>query len=724
MPISLLAPLAAVCIAPAQSDLWPERPSADLACEAAMSRSGSMLAVTTSDGIRGALGGEVEFLGDVSFCLGSHRLEVRTARFDQQENRFEFSGNVAYSGDSVRVRASDALLDIDEETFSFSAAEYALRDSLVRGSAQAILLDGQQGRVRLDDVSYTSCLPGRSHWELRAGSIDVEQESGFGRARQLSLRLLDVPILYLPSLSFSARGTRKSGFLVPEIGSSSRRGAELEAPWYWNIAPNMDATLTPRYMSRLGLFTEADYRFIARKSSGRINLGYLPNDKLRGRSRFDIDLETQATLSERWNLTATGRWVSDPFYIEDIGRGFWEQAQTHLRRELAATYTGANIDALVRISGHQVVHPDVERLFRPHVRIPEFRLRGHWPDLLPNMDARLRVETGWFEHSERTSGARVHLEPQLLARYRAGPVDLSPSLAMMLTGYRVSEPYQPIDDTYYRVLPVASVDASTSLWRRFASRDLDVSLRPRAMLSFIPTVGQDYLPVFDTIIPDFNYVQLFRPNRYLGFDRVGDSLHVSAGMQGVLQRSSDGEELLRFTLGQRYNFRGRRVSLEGLSAQEDAASDYIAEFAYGLGKDWRVDMRYLWDAEIDAASRSEVAVVYSKDPRRSVRLAYRSRWARTENLDLAFRWAVNERWTAVGRYNYSFAENVELERYLGFEYESCCIAVALLWRRHVERDAAVGGASVYLQVTLKGLASLGGDARQMIERGMLGYPSR
>ena len=709
---------------PSQGDLWQETPGANLACEIAMERSKTTLGVTAANGIRGSIGGDFDFLGDVSFCLGNHRLDVRTASFDQRENRFEFSGNVTYSGDAMRVRATDALLDLDDERFRFGAAEYALRDSLVRGSAEEILLDGEQGQMRLDNVTYTSCLPGRSHWELRAGSIEVEQDSGFGRARKLSLRLLDLPILYLPSLSFSARGTRKSGFLMPEIGSSSRRGAELEAPWYWNIAPNMDATLTPRYLSRLGFFAGADFRFITRKASGFVNLGYLPNDRLRGRSRFDFNLAMQAELSGRWQLSADGRWVSDKFYIEDIGRGFWEQAQTHLRREIAATYAGDSIDAMFRVTGHQVVHPDVERLFRPHVRVPEFRLRGLWPDILPNLDARLWAETGWFEHSERTSGARVHLEPQLLARYRAGPIDVKPSLAMMVTGYHVAEPFRQSYDSYYRVLPVASVDASAGLWRRFASRNFDVTLRPRAMLSFIPTVNQDHMPVFDTIIPDFNYVQLFRPNRYLGFDRVGDSLHLSAGVQGVINRSSDGSELLRFTLGQRYNFRGRSVSLEGLSSQEDAASDYIAEFAYGLGEDWWVDMRYLWDAEIDAASRSEVAVVYRRDPRRNVRLAYRSRWARTENLDLAFRWAINERWAAVGRYNYSFAEDVELERYLGFEYESCCIAVALLWRRHVERDASLGGASVYLQVTLKGLTSVGGDAREMIERGMLGYPSR
>jgi len=724
LPISLLAPLAAACIAPPPTDLWEERPGANLACEIAMQRSDSTLGITASKGIRGALGGEFDFLGDISFCLGNHRLDVQTARFDQRENRFEFSGSVAYSGDAVRVRAADALLDLDDEKFSFGTAKYALSDSLVRGSAESVHIDGQQSLVQLNDVIYTSCLPGRSHWELRAGSIEVEQTSGFGRARRISLRLLDVPVLYLPSLSFSARGTRKSGFLMPEIGSSSRRGAEIGAPWYWNIAPNMDATLTPRYLSRLGFFAGADYRFITRSASGRLNLGYLPHDKLRGRSRFDMNIEMQARLSERWTMTADGRWVSDRFYIEDIGRGFWEQAQTHLRRELAAAYVGDNIDTLLRVTGHQVVHPDVERLFRPHVRVPEFRLHGRWPGLLPCVDARLRLETGWFEHPQRTSGARVHLEPQLLARYRAGPVDVMPSLAMMATGYHVSEPFQRQYDTYYRVLPVASVDASADLWRRFASRNLDVILQPRAMLSFIPTVNQDYMPVFDTIIPDFNYVQLFRPNRYLGFDRVGDSVHVSAGLQGVLQRSSDGKELVRFTLGQRYNFRGRSVSLEGLSSQEDAASDYIAEFAYGLGQDWWVDMRYLWDAEIDAASRSEVAVTYRRSPRRSLRLAYRSRWARTENLDLAFRWAVSERWTAVGRYNYSFAEEVELERYLGFEYESCCIAVALLWRQHVERDASLGGTSVYLQFTLKGLTSLGGDAMQMIERGMLGYPSR
>lgn len=724
MPVSLLAPLAAACIAPAQAGIWEESPGADLACEIAAQRSDTTIGITAQDGIRWNVGNRVDFLGNVSFCLGNNRLDVRNASLLQDSNRVEFGGEVAYSGESVRVRAKDATLDLNQDRLRFSSAEYALRDSLARGSAEEIVLDAQQDRVRMEEVSYTSCLPGRNHWELSAGSIEVEQASGFGRARRIRLELLDVPILYLPSLSFSARGARKSGFLVPEIGSSSRRGLELDAPWYWNIAPNMDATFTPRYLSRLGFFAEAEYRYITRNSSGRIELGYLPRDKLRNRSRYDVNLEMQTTLSDRWMLLADGRWVSDDLYIEDIGRGFWEQAQTHLRRELVAIYGGERMDVLFRVTGHQVVHPDVERLFRPHVRLPEIRLHGWWPELLPRVDGRLWMETGWFEHSQRTSGGRVHFEPELSARYHAGPVEVNPSMSLMVTGYHVTEPFRKDADNYYRVLPIATVDARTSLWRRFGSPALDVTLRPRAMLSIVPTVNQDYLPVFDTIIPDFNYVQLFRPNRYLGFDRVGDSVHLSAGVQGVLQRGSDGKELLRFTLGQRYNFRGRKVSLEGLSSQEDAASDYIAEFAYGLGEDWQVDMRYLWDAEIDNASRSEIALLYTRDPRRTVRVAYRSRWARTENVDLAFRWAVNDRWTAVGRYNYSFAEDVELERYLGFEYESCCINVALLWRRHVERDATLGGASVYLQVTLKGLTSLGGDARAMIERGMLGYPSR
>ena len=199
------------------------------------------------------------------------------------------------------------------------------------------------------------------------------------------------------------------------------------------------------------------------------------------------------------------------------------------------------------MTGHQVVHPDVDRLFRPHVRLPEVQVHGRWPELLPNVDARLWMETGWFEHSQRISGARVHLEPQLTLRYSAGPVKVNPSLSLLVTGYRVSEPFESEQETYYRVLPVMSVDASAGLWRRYVTQPVDVTLRPRLMLSFIPTVNQDYLPVFDTIIPDFNYVQLFRPNRYLGFDRVGDSLHMSAGVQGFIHRSTDGKELLRFT---------------------------------------------------------------------------------------------------------------------------------------------------------------------------------
>ena len=266
MPISLLAPLAAACIAPSQSHLWVDKPGAELACKTAMERSETTLGVTTYESIRGSIGEGFDFPGEVFMCMGNHRLNVLTARFDQRENRFEFSGNVAYSGDSVQVRAKDALLDLNRDLLRFGSAEYAVRDSLVRGSAAEILLDGEQDQLSWKTSSTQAACPaatignfapGPFGWSRKAVSAGpAESASGSWTYRFCICR--PYPFRRLASAS-RVSWCRRSA--VPAAAA-----LELEAPWYWNIAPNMDATLTPRYHVASGLFTEASITALLRAS--------------------------------------------------------------------------------------------------------------------------------------------------------------------------------------------------------------------------------------------------------------------------------------------------------------------------------------------------------------------------------------------------------------------------------------------------------------------------
>jgi LPS-assembly protein len=297
-----------------------------------------------------------------------------------------------------------------------------------------------------------------------------------------------------------------------------------------------------------------------------------------------------------------------------------------------------------------------------------------------------------------------------------------PEVAVQYTAYGLdhTEPGQPDDPD--RLLPIASLDTGLVLERTMDTADGHIqTLEPRILYVHIPHRDQDDLPVFDTIVPDLNLVQLYRKNRFLGVDRIGDTDQLSLGITSRVLHGASGEQLVSATIGQALYLSSQGVQLPGQPVATSESSDYIAELSVLIFKHLNFDVGHQWGTGDNGTTQSEARLQYRPRPNRILNLAYRFRRDTLEQGDVSWSWPLTQRWNFVGRYNYSFRDDETLERFFGLEYESCCWGIRLVTRRHISTRDGTHDSSFGLQLVLKGMTSVGTAADQLLERGILGY---
>ena len=270
-------------------------------------------------------------------------------------------------------------------------------------------------------------------------------------------------------------------------------------------------------------------------------------------------------------------------------------------------------------------------------------------------------------------------------------------------------------------MPIASLDTGLVLERATNGGGRVQTLEPRVLYVNIPFRDQQDLPVFDTITPDINLVQLYRKNRFIGIDRIGDTEQLSIGVTSRLLDVSSGRELMTATIGQTRYFGDRRVTLPGVAASTLESSDYIAELRFLVWENINFDFGHQWRTGENGTTQSEARLQYRPANNKLLNLAYRFRRQSVEQGDLSWSWPVSKQWNFVGRYNFSFRDQEVLEQFFGLEYESCCWGLRLISRRHISTRDGTRDSSLGLQLVLKGMSSVGTAADRFLERGILGY---
>ncbi len=657
--------------------------------------------------------------GGVLLRRGNKAARAESARFDPDQMALHLEGGVRYEDPGTQILSDSAEFGYKSGRIRFEGAEFSIGSSNSRGAADALEIN-QDGRLILTGVDYTTCPKGSEDWLLQAASIELDTNKGVATARGIKLRFKGIPILYAPYLSFPIGDARKSGVLTPEIGSAGRSGSEIRVPYYWNIAPNYDATLTPRLLTNRGLQLETKYRYLTERNEGVVSADYLPNDDILGIDRYQLRFEHRTLFDNGWRNQIDLRQVSDSQYFEDLGGSLSASSITNLERSIRFDYFSESFSLFGQVQDYQTIDDAILPEDRPYRRVPQLLVAGHWP--LP-LGLRFGIdgEIVNFDRDVGVVGWRVNAAPRVELPIVRPSWFVTPAVEFDFTRYDLKNALPGAQTDPTREIPIASLDTGVFLERAMSNSNRIQTLEPRMLYVSIPFRDQDGLPVFDTISPDFNLVQLYRKNRFLGIDRIGDTEQLSVGITTRILDASSGKELMSATIGQTRYFDDRLVTLDGASTATNEASDYIAQLRFLLLRNVNFDIGYEWGTGISDAIKSEARLQYRPANNKVLNLAYRFRRDSLEQGDVSWSWPVRARWNIVGRYNYSFRDREALEEFIGLEYESCCWGFRLVARRYISTRDGTRDSSLGLQLVLKGMMSVGTAADKLLERGILGY---
>jgi LPS-assembly protein len=663
--------------------------------------------------------GDATLHGNVTVRTGQRLLLGEDAQIDANNRNVSIEGNVEYLDPQLHVRGTSGSFH-GKAAGQVEGAEFELIEQSVRGAAADAAMH-EDGTIDLKSVRYTACPPGNEDWRLKADSISIDQKNRVGTGRDVRLDFMGVPIFYTPWISFPVGEERKSGLLFPTVGSSSKTGTQVAIPWYWNIAPNMDATITGRWYSSRGARLDPQFRYLAGDSRGEFDAEYLFHDQTTGDARSFVDWRHVTRFGESTRLFIDAADVSDDRYFEDFGVGFDGTSLIFLSRLMELRNDSEHWMLRARAQNYQVLDEALADPDRPYTILPQLSAVGRWRDLPGGLSASLLAEAVNFQRDLGPEGVRVDAEPGLAWRLDSHGAYLSAAASWRYTQYSLDGMASGSDSPSLSA-PITSIDTGLVLERAAGSQGHKVqTLEPRLMYLYVPYRNQDDMPVFDTGLPDLNLVQLFRTNRYVGADRLGDANQVNVGITTRLLDADRGRQFLSATLGQAFYIEQPRVRLPDEPARDRSTSDMIAEVELSAFKDWNARFGYQWNPDQTLTERSEVFLQYRPAGDKVVNLGYRFRRDLLEQFDVSTAWPIKDRWHAYARWVYSLDENKTLDQFVGVEYSSCCWALRLVTRHFVSSRTGSSDTSVSIQLELKGLSNVGTDTETFLRDAIRGY---
>lgn len=652
-----------------------------------------------------------EARGSVELFRADQHLSTERILYDPVSEVVTVPGELNYEDQQLWFRGQDARYSFTEETGRFSWIDYGLTGSSANGSAELAELIGGHTSI-LHRVDYTTCPGAAPDWQLLARELELRHEQGIGTARGARLNFKGVPILYAPYFTFPLDDRRKSGFLYPNLGHNSDTGLEVGAPWYWNIAPNQDATIEPRYYTNRGFMLSGVYRFLTRRSHGSLETDYLPNDRETGEERYRYLFEHFATPWRRWNSALVVDRVSDNRYYQDFGTSLGQTSRQYLRSSAELRGVGRYWNLQLMADDFQVIDESVPPSNEPYRRLPRLAYWSDRPLTRGGLSLSLDAELVYFHREVGTTGTRADLLPRLYWELQQHWGFLTPSIGYRYTAYDLELEPPAGEGSPSTGTSIASLDAGLVFDRRMADGDLQ-TLEPRLFYLYVPHQRQDDQPLFDTGEFTFGISQLFNTNRFAGGDRQGDANQLSLAVSTRRFDGVSGQVLWSLSLGQIFYFEPQRVQLEETPALDEDLSPFLAEFL------WRPFSRVSgtaglqWDWEEDQLDLGMVGVQYRGEEGRRAAFEYRFRRGRVDQFDLRFYWPIKDSWRILSRVNYSFDDNDMLEFQGGVEYESCCWAIRTVVRRYLKNRDGEHRNAIYVELALKGLASVGTRGREL-----------
>ncbi len=652
--------------------------------------------------------GEIaEARGDVELRRSDQFLSTDLLLYDPDIDTVSVPGSMYYEDSMMHLSGSNAEYNFLTESGHFVKAEYGLTGSSARGSAEEVTMDSGNHSV-LRQMRFTTCAGETPQWVLSARELELDFEKGVGVAWGAKLKFFKVPVLYLPYITFPIDDRRKSGFLYPLISSANDNGVEFSIPYYWNIAANQDATFTPRYFTSRGAMLTGEYRFLTRRNRGTFSFDYLPDDKLTGENRYHYKFSHQGRIGKRWRSRILANRISDTEYFQDFGNSLITTSLQYLKSTAGVVGNGRYWKLAVTADDFQVVDESISSIREPYSRLPRIVFDLDRPLGHRGLQLRLDAELVYFDRDVDIgpTGGRLDLFPRLEWDFITPWGYIRPRVGYRYTSYALDLNGLQGDTSPDRGTEILSIDTGMFLQRESKKGRLQ-TLEPRLFYLYVPYKSHSDLPNFDSAPFTFGFSQLFHTNRFTGADLQSDANQLTMALttRSISQRS--GHELWSLSLGQIVFFKNQRVMPDLGPSLDDSASPFIAEFIYRPSRRLSGRISAQWNWQTDQIDVGIVGVEYSAASGHRLGAEYRFRRNSLDQIDLRYFQPINEQWQFSSRVTYSLEESDLLAAELGFEYDSCCWALRVMSRRFLRNRLGDQRNVIFIQLVLKGLASIG-----------------
>ncbi|SPD63527.1 LPS-assembly protein LptD [Cupriavidus taiwanensis] len=656
--------------------------------------------------------------------------------YDQDTDEAFAQGNVRMSRGGALAVGPEARLKVEANEGYMLSPDYYFQQTGGTGKAERIdFLD--QNRSTARQASYTTCSPDNADWYFSANRIDLDSDRQVGVAYGGVLNFFGVPVAAAPAFSFPLNDDRRSGFLPPLMGYSSKSGFDVTAPYYVNIAPNRDLTIYPRLMTERGLQLGGEYRYLSETYSGRVRAEFLPDDRKTNSNRWAYSLQHTQRLAPGLAAYLNLNRVSDDRYPDDFNRSVSQSTLRQYTQEGGVTYNWQDFTLLARVQKFQTLRPSepsYERVPQLNGKYIRYDLGGF--DVQMEADyTRFRIpltSTGF----QQPQGERMYFQPSISYPIVRAGWYVTPKVSFSAAQYQMEAATNTptAQNNLSRAIPTVSLDSGMTFERdaptisRLFGVNYVQTLEPRLFYVYTPFRDQSQFPLFDTVQSDFGYGQIFSENPFTGYDRIADNNKLTGGVTTRLIESDTGIERFRGTIAQRYDFTGQRVQLNGtLADPKSGSSDLLAATTIQLFRGYYLDAGVQYNPDSDRISYGNVAFTYRPESRKVFNAGYRYRrpTSVTDNtaidqFELSSQWPITRRAYGIARFAFDLTASQMVDALAGVEYAADCWVGRVVYQRFRNTTQGYTG-RVFLQVEFRGLSKIGSNPLNILRLNVPGY---
>ena len=692
--------------------------------------------------------GQILLTGNVSVVQGNRSIQADSVAFDRDQQFTEASGNVAYREPGVVLQGEHLTFDSERQHATVNQAHFALHEPQLSGAAQQLERDAS-GEITIEDGAVTFCAPEDPQWYIKTETLEIDPNKGMATATHATLRWSGVPVFYVPWMTFPVDDRRKTGLLFPSIGSDTRGGLDVTMPIYFNLAPNYDATYSPRYIGERGLLHQANGRWLTQYAGAWDVTGqYMSDDDKYSEDfpegdseRWAVGVKHQGNYGQNWRTNINYSKVSDPDYVRDLDNStLSSQRQTALLQLGQVDYLGEDWQVSLQAQQFQSLADDITNNYK---KLPQLTARWRGDANLGGLKPIALLQYSDFDtDADLVRGQRIYGEAgvtypmnwtwgflRTTAKYR--------SVAYDLENLRGLTDEKPDADS-----GVFSVDGGLIFERatNFGGQSMSQTLEPRVFYLYSEYDEQSDQPDFDSAELTFSYNQLFRDTRFSGHDRLDDANQISVGVTTRLFADSDGRERLNASIGQIFYFRDREVRLKARSpVLDESLSATAVEFNWFPDEAWSIRSSMLYDTEDNEFDALSAQVGYRPSSGQIFNVGYtlrepppsQAKRPVTEQANFSTYYPIGDNWGAFAAVEYSLEANEFVEDMVGIEYDNCCWKMRLLYMRYLDTAGSFAPDfsdpdlqrenAVQFQFVLKGMGGFGSRVENLMRDMIRGF---